>query len=133
MSLVARQQGILAILRTRERREGEMTEGRDCSRAASAGTPPLARAGHPDGAPMQLDQLPGDRQAQPEPAERSRGGALLREAIEHVGQEVRGDADARSSMCEFTRCSSTLIRPPRGVNLIALPLMILLRSSMKIA
>ena len=43
---------------------------------------------------MQLDEVPGDGQAQPQPAVAPGGGPiLLPEALEDVGQEVRADPD----------------------------------------
>src|SRR5581483_9498395 len=49
-----------------------------------------------DGSAMRLDQVPHDRETQAETAKDARARAIrLREAIEHVRQEVRVDAHPR--------------------------------------
>ena len=74
--------------------------------------------------PMQLDQVPHDREAEAEAAVRARHAAVgLTEAIEDVRQELRGDADAgvgtRSRRAPSIRDEAISTRPPAGVNLTA--------------
>ena len=71
--------------------------GSDDRQAHGEGRPlVLARAIGGHAATVQLDQLPRDRQAEPEPALLPGGaGIRLAEALEQVGQELTADPDAR--------------------------------------
>ena len=94
------------------------------SRTRNVAPWPFAGAGGMHGAAVHLDDVPHDRETEPEPAGLAgRAGVGLAEALEHVRQEVGADADAGVAdddlECEFTRSSRTCTRPPFGVNFTA--------------
>src|SRR5437867_9205268 len=63
---------------------------------SESGTFPLASALGFDGPPVELDEVAGDREAEPQAAERPRDGSIgLPEALEEVGEELGPDALAR--------------------------------------